>query len=83
MDGYKIDKYPIAVQFKGSNYISPFWIKLCIFLEERKRGTGRGGPTSSDICFNCGKQGHWLSKTILNKLFLGQMNAEKMIGGKN
>ena len=52
MDGFKMDDCTIAVTYKCKKKNKN---KNSFFKLEDRRKSGRGGPTSNDICYNCGK----------------------------
>jgi len=50
MDGKMVQGTRIKVQFQGKQLYN------CPKLVGQKRNRG---PTNEDICYNCGKSGHW------------------------
>merc|ERR1711981_224235 len=47
MHGRRMDGNRVVVEFKG---------------DDKKRNRDRRGPDTKDVCYNCGRKGHWANE---------------------
>lgn len=59
--------------FSYLNHLLKFLFEYFKFKLEDRGDSGRRGPSNVDVCFNCGRSGHWYC------IFIRKLNSEEYL----
>jgi len=63
MDGKTFEDSKLKVEWAGNHFSN---LDLIEIGENKKNSSRGGGPSERDICYNCGKRGHWYEDSNLS-----------------